>query len=196
MVRSFTPARLALVVCVAAAAGVVAGTARAAVGITLSSCGTANGGFQFTINGTGFTGVPGLNVEVTSSEPGAMPNPNYVIPADAVNNGVFAIAELSPTGSFGFAFSAGSGQLLPATVTIYPFDAGTFVQGAPVFSTVVTRATACTDGSGLAGASSTMPTAKWQCMATLWRRFGVFKNQGDCVSFVATRGKNPPARLP
>jgi hypothetical protein len=23
--------------------------------------------------------------------------------------------------------------------------------------------------------------------------FGVFKNQGDCVSFVSTRGKNPPA---
>ena len=25
------------------------------------------------------------------------------------------------------------------------------------------------------------------------RTFGVFKNQGDCVSFVATNGKNPPA---
>jgi hypothetical protein len=26
-----------------------------------------------------------------------------------------------------------------------------------------------------------------------WRAFGVFKNQGDCVSFFATGGKNPPA---
>jgi hypothetical protein len=26
-----------------------------------------------------------------------------------------------------------------------------------------------------------------------WRTYGVFKNQGDCVSFVATGGKNPPA---
>jgi hypothetical protein len=25
---------------------------------------------------------------------------------------------------------------------------------------------------------------------------GVFKNQGDCVSFVATKGKNPPAKTP
>jgi hypothetical protein len=27
-----------------------------------------------------------------------------------------------------------------------------------------------------------------------WRSYGVFKNQGDCVSFVATNGKNPPAK--
>jgi hypothetical protein len=26
-----------------------------------------------------------------------------------------------------------------------------------------------------------------------WQSSGVFKNQGDCVSFVATNGKNPPA---
>jgi hypothetical protein len=25
------------------------------------------------------------------------------------------------------------------------------------------------------------------------RPYGVFKNQGDCVNFVATKGKNPPA---
>jgi hypothetical protein len=29
-----------------------------------------------------------------------------------------------------------------------------------------------------------------------WRDFGVFKNQGDCVSFVATGGKNPPGSSP
>jgi len=27
-----------------------------------------------------------------------------------------------------------------------------------------------------------------------WRTFGFFKNHGDCVSFVATGGKNPPRR--
>jgi hypothetical protein len=25
-----------------------------------------------------------------------------------------------------------------------------------------------------------------------WQTFGIFKNQGDCVSFVATGGKNGP----
>jgi hypothetical protein len=31
------------------------------------------------------------------------------------------------------------------------------------------------------------------CKQGGWRAFGVFKNQGDCVSFFATGGKNPPA---
>ena len=38
-----------------------------------------------------------------------------------------------------------------------------------------------------------LPTAKDQCKNGGWQTYGVFKNQGDCVSFVATRGKNPPA---
>jgi hypothetical protein len=37
-----------------------------------------------------------------------------------------------------------------------------------------------------------LPTSKDQCKHGGWRDFGVFKNQGDCVSFVATKGKNPP----
>jgi hypothetical protein len=39
-----------------------------------------------------------------------------------------------------------------------------------------------------------LPTTKEQCKNGGWRNFGsTFKNQGDCVSFVATGGKNPPA---
>jgi hypothetical protein len=37
-----------------------------------------------------------------------------------------------------------------------------------------------------------LPTSKDQCTNGGWRTFGVFKNQGDCVSFVATQGRNPP----
>jgi hypothetical protein len=38
-----------------------------------------------------------------------------------------------------------------------------------------------------------LPTRKKQCKKGGWRTFGsTFKNQGDCVSFVATNGKNPP----
>jgi hypothetical protein len=39
-----------------------------------------------------------------------------------------------------------------------------------------------------------LPTSKDQCKKGGWRTFGVFKNQGDCVSFVATGGKNPPGK--
>lgn len=38
-----------------------------------------------------------------------------------------------------------------------------------------------------------LPTNKDQCKKDGWKTFGIFKNQGDCVSFVATGGKNPPA---
>jgi len=37
-----------------------------------------------------------------------------------------------------------------------------------------------------------LPTSKNQCKNGGWRAYGVFKNQGDCVSFVATAGENPP----
>ena len=36
------------------------------------------------------------------------------------------------------------------------------------------------------------PTATHQCKNGGWRTYPDFKNQGDCVSFVATKGKNPP----
>jgi hypothetical protein len=37
------------------------------------------------------------------------------------------------------------------------------------------------------------PTTKDECKNGGWRNYGTFKNQGDCVSFVATGGKNQPA---
>ncbi len=36
------------------------------------------------------------------------------------------------------------------------------------------------------------PTSKDQCRNGGWRSFGVFKNQGSCVSYVATGGLNQP----
>jgi hypothetical protein len=39
-----------------------------------------------------------------------------------------------------------------------------------------------------------LPTTKQQCKDTGWQSFGVFKNQGDCVSFVATKGRNQPSK--
>jgi hypothetical protein len=41
-----------------------------------------------------------------------------------------------------------------------------------------------------------LPTSKDQCKNGGWETYGVFKNQGDCVSYVATKGKNPPANSP
>jgi hypothetical protein len=44
--------------------------------------------------------------------------------------------------------------------------------------------------------AQTTPTSKAQCKNGGWRNFASFKNQGDCVSFVATKGKDPPANSP
>jgi|CXWL01.1.fsa_nt_gi hypothetical protein len=38
-----------------------------------------------------------------------------------------------------------------------------------------------------------MPTDVDQCKQGGWEQYGVFKNQGDCVSYVVTEGRNPPA---
>lgn len=36
------------------------------------------------------------------------------------------------------------------------------------------------------------PSGKSDCKSGGWQRFSVFKNQGDCVSYVATNGRNAP----
>jgi hypothetical protein len=53
------------------------------------------------------------------------------------------------------------------------------------------------DGDGIGTACDTpeKPTTKDQCKNGGWQTFNgiyTFKNQGDCVSFVATGGKNAP----
>ncbi len=46
-----------------------------------------------------------------------------------------------------------------------------------------------------AEAELVLPTSKDECKKNGWQSFGVFKNQGDCVSFVASKGRNLPSGL-
>ena len=39
-----------------------------------------------------------------------------------------------------------------------------------------------------------LPSSKKECDNGGWSAYAVFKNQGDCVSFVTTGGRNGPAR--
>lgn len=43
-----------------------------------------------------------------------------------------------------------------------------------------------------ASTSLPLPTAADQCKKDAWQTYGVFKTQGDCVSYVETGGHNPP----
>jgi hypothetical protein len=64
--------------------------------------------------------------------------------------------------------------------------------GAATQPTVGTTVTPTVYPGYLLNISATL-LAKADCMNGGWKTFGVFKNQGDCVSFVATGGKNQPA---
>jgi hypothetical protein len=53
---------------------------------------------------------------------------------------------------------------------------------------------ACARQFGAAANGCPLPTQKPQCTNNGWKSYGTtFRNQGDCVSYIATRGKNQPA---
>jgi hypothetical protein len=55
------------------------------------------------------------------------------------------------------------------------------------------RALPLTSGDIVVVDAHPFPTSKDQCKNGGWRNFPGFKSQGDCVSFLATRGNRPPA---
>jgi hypothetical protein len=83
--------------------------------------------------------------------------------------------------------AAAGGQVPFPTGTIQAIDVLIDVQG-------VADLTNITVNGQLQVPAPTTPTSKDQCKNGGWKNFTnpAFKNQGDCVSFVATHGKNPP----
>jgi hypothetical protein len=92
---------------------------------------------------------------------------------------------VSPGGEiFGFDFDPAVFPILP------PNGPG---GGSPVTDWTNSSASAGSYRITLTGTRPCLPTKKEECKNGGWRNFGAFKNQGDCVSFVATGGKNQPA---
>lgn len=92
--------------------------------------------------------------------------------------------------------SSGYGQGAVFLGTASPAANGSFsVTFAAVAPGTLISATA-TDAAGntseFAKDSFASPATADQCKNGGWKAYGVFKNQGDCVSYVATGGKNPP----
>jgi hypothetical protein len=79
-----------------------------------------------------------------------------------------------------------SGTTVPTSTTVV----------APTTSAPTTTTTTLAPTTTLASTTTTtlIPglTSKDRCKNGGWVTFGVFKNQGDCVSFFATGGANPP----
>lgn len=114
----------------------------------------------------------------------------------------------APTGTVAFA-TDGSGTLSGgAQCTLAPVDGSssscsvTYTPDAtpatPVRTDTISASYGGDDGH-LASAGSaqesviSLPTGKDQCKNGGWKAYTVFKNQGDCVSYVATGGRNQPA---
>ena len=62
----------------------------------------------------------------------------------------------------------------------------------PAPQSVTDNPVTVTSGNVVVLDAAALPSAKAQCKNSGWKTFGFFKNQGDCVSFVATGGKNQP----
>ena len=150
-------------------------------------------------------------VAVTSSAAGAEPSITLT-PASATNfvgqqhcvtatvtgaeNPAFVV-EFTTTTTSGTALAAPSGATLPGDQNGQATFCFTSLTPGEVTITAVARGTN-TMSRPSATAIKTfverpLPTDKDQCKHGGWEAFGVFKNQGDCVSFVATGGKNRPA---
>ena len=95
----------------------------------------------------------------------------------------------SGTDNVQFAIQVGpeSGPLLPGPTNCSTFP-GTFPTGIYAFPDFTNE----TGDLLVVDTPPPLPTSKYQCKNGGWRNYGVFKNHGDCVSFVATGGQNPP----
>src|SRR5215211_268563 len=86
--------------------------------------------------------------------------------------------------------STGNGGVLATDFGVAdPISGETISFGGPVTNSNLNESANLVTGSG----SPPTPTSKDQCRGGGWRNFGRFKNQGDCISFVATGGRNPPS---
>jgi hypothetical protein len=94
----------------------------------------------------------------------------------------------SVTYTFNAATIAAGGQVPFPTGTITAVDILIDVQGTADVSNITVNGV-------LQEPAPATPTTKDQCKDGGWKTFTnpSFKNQGDCVSFVATNGKNPPS---
>ncbi len=130
----------------------------------------------------GYGNNPGISQYDVDPATGAL-SPKTPATVDA--GGSFDIAP-NPDGKSVYVTNNGAG-----TISQYDVDP---VTGA---LSPKTPATVATGGApiGIAVTPLQAPTSKNQCMNGGWQNFGsTFKNQGDCVSFVASGGKNQPTR--
>jgi hypothetical protein len=107
---------------------------------------------------------------------------------------LFALADQTPPAvSEAFLLSSGLRETSPATFVPYaaPFATGG-VTHPPNYEVQLQEIRLPLEVAERVLGQALLPTTKDQCKNGGWRTYGVFRNQGNCVSFVATGGKNRP----
>ena len=112
-------------------------------------------------------------------------------PSGTVSFGTSGPGAFSPTNSC--TLVAASSSTASCSVLYTPASNGTAARSDTITANYNGDASHNTSDGNTSVAVTSLPTTKDQCKDTGWQNFSVFKNQGDCVSFVATGGKNPPA---
>jgi hypothetical protein len=181
-----------------------------AVSLSVAPGVTAQVPSQDSASATGGTpSYTSFTLSVTSGPSGENPTGTFVLDIPGVFHGeASSISCLAVTGNV----ATFAGTQIPNAFGFTDFKA-TVVDNGPAGSGLDTFATngyfapqdcstpepgafgtqALTSGDVVVVDAPPLPTSKEQCNNNGWRTFGVFKNQGDCVSFVATGGKNQPS---
>lgn len=168
-----------------------------------TSTGT-NGSYNFSVNGTAAGPFPGTFTEsgsFTTSLSGHLLtfSSNFTIKDSAGTTTVTGTKSLSTTDvseatcTFG---GPGGTELDGSIYTTYRATIGGAVQDSGNAKISIVDDAFGSDSPTLFFSESFGSTGavEKQCKHGGWRSFGtLFKNQGDCVSFFATGGKNPPA---
>jgi hypothetical protein len=107
------------------------------------------------------------------------------------------VAGFQPNGELPGSITLPNGQTFEGSLELDPSGGGSTSFTSPIPGVFTVRA--FTDPpfeQSLNVTCKPKPQSKAECKHNGWRAFGVFKNQGDCVSFVATGGRNQPANPP
>jgi hypothetical protein len=132
--------------------------------------------------------------------PGVLEGDDIIVTLSAGTTGA-TYADASATGCGGAAVSVDSGTQLSIDPTVSPaqnctivvtetLDATASGEVCQALDNVANSPTVTVCADILAGPED--PEA--DCKKGAWEDWGVFKNQGDCVSYIATQGKNEPGQ--
>jgi hypothetical protein len=204
---------VAVAMCAACVVPAVAAAAPPATltGETLSTAGmivvacappSESGPFSLTVSGPAMGPYPGTFTETATGTVDGATNSFTAFSASFTIHSAAGTVTGTKSGSGGFGCQGTSGDTggilseIPYQATISTPTGNYTDQGTSDIAFVTEPSMPVPFGEGFASALSQptpiSPTSKDQCKHGGWTDYPQFKNQGDCVSYVATKGKNPP----